>query len=100
MSREALMKDQSKDRLEKIVRKKIQTTMIGALDSIEKKLGYLWKHDSEGKLTKEEQELKDVYEELRNEILDKGNNQIRIFQSELNSFEINWLRYYMNLPIK
>ena len=94
------MKDQSKDRLDRIVRKKIQTTMIGALDSIEKKFGYLWRHDEEDSLTDEELEFKEMYEELRSEILDKGNNQIRIFQSELENFDVTWLRYHLTLPLR
>ena len=38
--REDKFKDMSKNRLYEISRKKIQTTMIGALDSIEKSFGF------------------------------------------------------------
>ena len=34
----------SKERLLKIGKKKIQTTMIGALSTLEKRFGFLWGH--------------------------------------------------------
>ena len=46
-AREQKYKTDSKDRLSKIMRKKIQTTMIGALSSIEENFGFLWDGDSE-----------------------------------------------------
>ena len=41
--------------------------MIGALDSIEKHLGFLWEEDEEGKA---DSALKELYEIVRQEILD------------------------------
>ena len=44
--------------------------------------------------------MKDLYEEIRSEILDKGNNQIRNLETEFNYYDITWLRYQMMIPIK
>ena len=98
--KEQRYKDVSKDRLLKIAKKKIQTTMIGALSSLEKHYGFLWGQDQEGELTPEQQHMKDLYEEIRSEILDKGNNQIRNLETEFNYYDITWLRYQMMIPIK
>jgi hypothetical protein len=92
-------KESSKDKLYKIAKKKIETTMIGALSTIEKNLGFLWGHDSQEELSPEEQHVKSVYDIIRSEILDKGNNQIRNLESEMSHYEIKWLRYHMNLPV-
>ena len=84
-------KKDSKERLKKIARKKIQTTMIGALDTIEKHLGFLWENDSK---------MRTIYETVRQDILDRGNDQIRNLDSELEQYDIEWLRYHLTLPIK
>ena len=89
-------KDESKKRLKKIAAKKIQTTMIGALDIIEKRFGFLWDSDE----FEDSAELKSIYNKARQEILDKGNNQIRNLETELDQYEIEWLRYNLSLPVK
>ena len=81
------------------VKKKVETTMIGALSSIEKHFGFLWGHESQEDLSPEEQHIKSIYDEVRSEILDKGNNQIRNLESEISQYEVKWLRYHMSLPI-
>jgi hypothetical protein len=50
-SKDDLYKEKSKDRLTKNCKKKIQTTMIGALSSIEDHLGFLWGHKSDEALS-------------------------------------------------
>ena len=97
--REDRYKTDSRDRLSKIIRKKIETTMIGALSSIEDHLGFLWTNADNSPLTEEQSLMQDVYQEIRSEILDKGNNQIRNLESEMSHYEIKWLRYHMNLPV-
>ena len=87
----------SKDRLSKILKKKIQTTMIGALSSIEQHLGFLW--ESDGTLTEDQKAMKAIYEQIRSEVLDKGNNQARNIDAELSQYEIEWLRYKVNIPV-
>lgn len=81
----------SKERLKKIASKKIQTTMIGALDSIEKHLGFLWDDDESG--------LREAYEIVRQEILDRGNDQIRNLSAEIDQYDVEWLRYNLKLKI-
>ena len=93
------MEQRSKMRLKKDVKKKIETTMIGALASVEKYFGTLWGHDSPDP-TPEQVKLKEVYEDLRSEILDKGNTQIRNSESEIENYDVTWNKYHINLPIQ
>ena len=93
-------KDVSKDRLLKISKKKVQTTMIGALSTIERVFGFLWGHDETLELTPEQEHMKELFEEVRSEILDRGNNQARNLEAEFANYEINWLRYQITLPVK
>lgn len=97
--REEKYKADSKDRLSKILRKKIQTTMIGALSSLEENFGFLW--DSENTNLSEEQKkgFKALYDKVRSEILDKGNNQARNIDAELSQYEVEWLRYSIKMPV-
>jgi hypothetical protein len=97
--REEKYKLDSKDRLSKILRKKIQTTMIGALSSLEENFGFLW--DSENTNLSEEQKkgFKALYDKVRSEILDKGNNQARNIDAELAQYEVEWLRYSIKMPV-
>ena len=96
--REDKFKDMSKNRLYEISRKKIQTTMIGALDSIEKSFGFLWQ-TAEGDMSAEQQELKKSFESTRSEILDRGNTQMRNLQTEFINYDITWKKYSLNLPV-
>jgi hypothetical protein len=96
--RETKYKADSKDRLSKILKKKIQTTMIGALSTIEESFGFLWS-SPDGKLTKEQEVMKNLYNKVRSDILDKGNNQARNIDAELAQYEVEWLRYSMKMPV-
>jgi hypothetical protein len=93
-------KEKSKDRLNKNCKKKVQTTMIGALSSIEEHLGFLWGHESDDPLSEEQEKMRLVYEELRSDVLDKGNTQIRNIDAELTQYDITWNRYQYQIPIK
>jgi hypothetical protein len=94
--RDKKYKAESKDRLSKILKKKIQTTMIGALSSIEENLGFLWNEDNP-KISKAE--MTQIYNKIRSEILDKGNNQARNVDAELAQYEVEWLRYSIKIPV-
>jgi c-di-AMP phosphodiesterase-like protein len=96
--RDSKYKADSKDRLSKILRKKIQTTMIGALSSVEEHLGFLWNNGSMN-LTEEQKKMKALYETIRSEILDKGNNQARNIDAELAQYDVEWLRYSLTMPV-
>ena len=96
--RDERYKEVSKDRLFQIAKKKVQTTMIGALDTIEKSFGFLWQTDAE--LTQEQVQLKSIFENARSEILDRGNTQIRNLEAEISHYDVSWKIYTVNLPIK
>ena len=100
MSREEVNKQVTKQKLVESMKKRIQTTMIGALASIEEHFGNLWGHDTEGALTQKQENMKELYNELRSEILDKGNVQIRNMETEINGYEVSSIRYQYNLPIR
>ena len=92
-------KADSKDRLSKIMRKKIETTMIGALSTIEDSFGFLWGKGQEEPLTEEQEIMKELYQSVRSEILDRGNNQARNIDAELGQYEVEWKKYSMNMPV-
>ena len=94
-------KEISKDVLFRSCKKKIQTTMIGALSTLEESFGFLWSFDDEdNELTKEQEHLKQIYEDARAKILDRGNTQIRNLESEFAGFEVTKKRYTYNIPVK
>ena len=66
------------------MRKRIMTTMIGALASLE-----------EYKLLFEEEE----YEELRKDILDKGHFQIRELERDIDNFDVKFKTVYF-MPLR
>ena len=55
----------------------LKTLMIGAIDRIERQFGYLWGHDKpEEEITEEEHRMYEEFMDLRESILDHGNEQI------------------------
>ncbi len=97
--REQRKREVSKDALFKSCKKKIQTTMIGALDVVEKRFGFLWAFEGSDELSDEQKQLKDIYDEARADILDKGNTQIRNLESEFSNYEVTKKRFSINLPV-
>ena len=97
--KDELVKQKSRERLEKIATAKIRTTMIGAIASVEEHFGHLW---GEGELdtTPEEEELREAFEDMRSEVLDKGNSQIRNLKAEIMQYDVEWLRYHVDIPIQ
>lgn len=78
-------------RLEHNIIKKIKTTMIGALASFEDGFGFLWGIDLDyEELDGDQLELRESWEEIRREILNKGNMQIRAAQDELSEYNAEW----------
>lgn len=97
-ARDEKFKNESKNRLSSIIRKKIQTTMIGSLSSIEEHFGFLWAED--GPYNEEQKgAMLDVFNKVRSEILDKGNSQSRNVDAELAQYDVKWLRYSMTMPV-
>jgi transcription termination factor Rho len=96
--KEEKYKQDSRDRLGKILKKKVETTMIGALASVEQNFGFLW--NAGGEMTPEQEKMYDLYQKIRSEILDKGNSQARNIDVELSQYEVKWLRYSITIPVK
>ena len=88
----------SRDRLSTILRKKIETTMIGSLSSIEEHFGFMWAEDSPYP-EEVKSEMLDLYNKVRSEILDKGNGQARNVDAELSQYDVKWLRYSVSIPV-
>ena len=100
-AREERHRDISRDKLFKAAKKKIQTTMIGALSTLEQSFGFLWGFDvPEDQRTPEQKKLYEIYEEARAQILDRGNTQIRNLDSEFVNYEIVRKKHYITLPIQ
>ena len=97
--REEQYKVSSRERLAKIMKKKIETTMIGALSSIEEHFGFLW-DDSDNKNSEEKQEMRNLYQLIRSEVLDKGNSQARNVDAELSQYDVHWNKYTLTIPVK
>jgi len=88
------------ERLRFFMEKRIQTTMIGALARIEKTFGDLWGQNKEGDLTEEEENFADMWDYLRNDILNYGNNQIRQVKEDFHKYGglfKNQYRYTFNV---
>ena len=68
-------------------KKKIITTMIGALADLESMLAYELGANPE------------LHEKLRSSILDRGNNQIRNLEIDFGAYEIQLKKYVFMLPV-
>jgi hypothetical protein len=100
-AREERNKDMSRDKLFKAAKKKIQTTMIGSLSTLESSFGFLWGFEAdEEDRTPEQKKLFEIYEEARAQILDRGNTQIRNLESEFVNYDITHKKHYINLPVQ
>lgn len=88
----------SEEDIEQLVRKRIQTTMIGALARFEENFGSLWGHfkDASEPLTPEEEKYADVWDYTRNQILNQGNSQIRNLSKDLKQAIRQTTRYQYN----
>ena len=99
-AREERYKEISRDKLFKASKKKIQTTMIGSLSTIEEQFGFLWGFDIlESERTPEQKKLHEIYEDTRAKILDRGNTQIRNLETEFVNYDITRKKHFINLPM-
>jgi len=92
-------KQNSKERLIKIVGKHCTTAMIGTLARLEETLGDVWGH-GESNLTEEQEYMQHVWSELREDILDHCNGQKRAIVEEINQHTITWNRYKTEFIVK
>jgi hypothetical protein len=100
-TRDQRSKDASYDSLLKFTKKKVQTTMIGSLSDIESFFGFLWGFgEPELQLSEEQKHMKEIFEEVRAKILDRGNTQMRELEIEFVNYEINRKKYFIKLPVE
>jgi hypothetical protein len=85
----------SQDRLKKIAYKKFRTCFIFALAEFENIFGLeLWGHNlPESKLTPEQKANKIRWEQVRKNILDKGNTQSRALNMEIDLHRVEFEGY-------
>lgn len=74
--------------------------MIGALSSIENYFGFLWEVDIDEVPTAEKKLMYELYQKVREEVLNKGNAQARNIDAELSQYNVNWLKYRNVIPVK
>lgn len=101
-AREAKQKhllEESKKRLFKIIKTKITTSFIGAINAFEEEFGFLWAHGEDRPLTREEEDFAQSWEDVRSRILTTGNNQIRAIETELDLHTVEWNRYHVDFRV-
>ena len=87
--------EKNKDRFKNICKKKFQTCFIFPLAEFENTFGeeFLGMGLPEEALTEEQILNKIKWNQLRKNILDKGNSQLRAFLSEIELYDINYVGY-------
>ena len=70
------------------IQKKFQTSMIGSLARIEDYLGFMWGHNKD-LISIEQSDNRQIWNELREEILDYSNYQMRSALNDLKKFVAN-----------
>ncbi len=96
---ERIYKENSKRRLLQVLDKKFQTTMIGALARFEEAFGELWGHKDK-EITEEQMEFRRIWEQVRTDILNNGNNQRRAAQEEIANYTMSWDKFKTELVVK
>jgi hypothetical protein len=89
-----------KERLETTAKQKIKTTMIGAIESIELNLGYLWAHNEGRPRTDKEEKAYQAFSLARQEILDRGHRQMKNLAKEIDCYEVEEKRFELFIPVK
>lgn len=83
-----------KNEIDKLLTKRFQTTMIGAIYEFEETFGYLWGKDKhESRLTESESHFRLMWEDARNAILNNGNSQLRKCIVDLDKINYGTTKY-------
>lgn len=83
------------EEIKDLLKKRFQTTMIGAIFEFEKTFGYLWGQDKNPDfLTEIEEDFRDRWENVRNQILNNGNNQLRKCLIDINNINTDSKYHY------
>lgn len=81
----------SKKQLNSQIENRIKTTFIGAIDSFEKAFGHLWGiNKKQNERTEEEKQMYSLWLDVRHEILDKGNTQLRVIGKDLDNYTVSF----------
>lgn len=84
------------------VEKRLKTIMIGSISRFENTFGYLWNHGNDID-TDQHEFFRRKWDDLRNDLLNHGNNQIRLAIDSLYDFfeqKDNKYKYNYNFSIK
>ena len=76
--------------IENLMEKRMKTIMIGSLARFEENFDYLW---NESKNQSDKQYFLDLWQKTRQEILDYGNNQIRLAKKDLDNTDSKPCKY-------
>ena len=76
--------------IENLMEKRMKTIMIGSLARFEENFDYLW---NEATKPSEKQYFLDLWQKTRQEILDYGNNQIRLAKKDIGNSEPKPCKY-------
>jgi hypothetical protein len=90
--------EKNKERFKNICKKKFQTCFIFPLAEFEEAFGkeLLGTGSQEYELTDEQKANRIKWNQLRKNILDKGNSQMRAFLSEIELYDIQYRGYHVN----
>src|SRR5438876_201367 len=81
------------------VKRAITTSFVGAISEFEKAFGYIWGHSKE-ELTENQQKFLELWKQIRNNIMNLGNDQCRIMDREFERFEIKYVGRYTEFKIR
>ena len=97
-AREARQKkflESSRKHLDKIVKTKITTAFIGALDAFESEFGFLWGHGQDYReITEEQKKMRALWNNARSKILSNGNVQMRNASNEIANYLVSRIRHH------
>lgn len=92
--------ESSKRQLLKILETKLRTAFIAPLAYFEQAMGHLWGHGKkESELTETELHYRALWNALRTNVLNNGNNKIRDVHNELMQYTVTWNRYSLGLKL-
>lgn len=96
----------SNEKLKNIIHKKFTTSMIGGAFALEKRFGVVWDKENKQYVPSEDSnyplndDLLDLLSDIRDEILDIGNRELRNLKSEIDEyFEVSQRVYRTNFRI-
>jgi hypothetical protein len=90
------MKNHNRRQIVEQMEKRFKTIMIGALARFENEFGYLWNGD-EDPSNGQEAYFRDKWEDLRSDLLDHGNAQIRNGIQDLNNYLNQVDKYHLKI---